>query len=313
MLLGYAARLLFPPALGLPETKLRKTTLAGLALTGAAFLFGSTFVVVKASVAAFPPLNFVAWRFLVGGITLALLALPRGLRLWRDAIAAGAFLFLGYSLQTVGLTMTSASNSALITGLYVVITPLLASVLARRAPDPWVSIGVMIAFVGTALLTVADGLRLDIGDLLTVGCAFAFSGHILTLARFAPRHPVVPFTAAQLLVTSVLAFAAAFWLEGIAVPTTEVIPALLGTALAVSAGAYLLQIWAQTVVGASRTAVILALEPAFAVATAAVVLGEHLTTSAWIGAGLILGAIYVVIARTGGSDVARAEAVSEAH
>jgi drug/metabolite transporter (DMT)-like permease len=92
-----------------------------------------------------------------------------------------------------------------------------------------------------------------------------------------------------------------------------VLPGLLGTALAVSGGAYLLQIWAQTVVGASRTAVILALEPAFGVATAAVVLGERLTTAAWIGAGLIVGAIYVVIARTGETDVARAEAVTEAH
>jgi drug/metabolite transporter (DMT)-like permease len=233
--------------------------------------------------------------------------------MWRDALAAGVFLFLGYALQTVGLTMTSASNSALITGLYVVITPLVASGLARRAPDPWVSIGVMVAFVGTALLTVSDGLRLDTGDLLTVGAAFAFSGHIISLAHFAPRHPVVPFTAAQVLVTSVLAFSAAAWLEGIELPTPAVLPGLLGTALAVSAGAYLLQIWAQTVVGASRTAVILALEPAFGVATAAVVLGERLTTAAWIGAGLILGAIYVVIARTGETDFAKAEAVSEAH
>jgi drug/metabolite transporter (DMT)-like permease len=292
---------------------MRKTTLAGLALTGAAFLFGSTFVVVKSSVEAFPPLNFVAWRFLVGGVALALLALPKGVKLWRDAFASGVFLFLGYAFQTVGLTMTSASNSALITGLYVVITPLLASALARRAPDPWVSIGVMVAFVGTALLTMSDGLRLETGDLLTVGCAFAFSGHIVSLARFAPRHPVVPFTAAQILVTSLLAFGAAFWLEGIEVPTPEVLPGLLGTALAVSGGAYLLQIWAQTVVGASRAAVILALEPAFGVATAAVVLGERLTTAAWIGAGLIVGAIYVVIARTGETEVARAEAVTEAH
>jgi drug/metabolite transporter (DMT)-like permease len=292
---------------------MRKTTLAGLALTGAALLFGSTFVVVKSSVESFPPLNFVAWRFLVGGLALSVLALPRGLRLWRDAFAAGAFLFLGYALQTVGLTMTSASNSALITGLYVVITPLLAAALARRAPDPWVSIGVMVAFVGTALLTVSDGFQPEAGDLLTLGCAFAFSAHILSLARFAPRHPVVPFTAAQVLVTSVLAFAAAFWLEGIEVPPAEVLPGLLGTALAVSAGAYLLQIWAQTVVGASRTAVILGLEPAFGVATAALVLGERLSTAAWAGAGLIVGAIYVVIARTGETDLVRAEAVSDAH
>ena len=292
---------------------MRRTTLAGLALTAAAFLFGSTFVVIKDAVAAFPPVNFVAWRFLLGGLALAILSLPRGTQLWRDATVTGLLLFLGYAAQTVGLTTTSASNSALITGLFVIVTPLLAAALAKRSPGGWVVVGAVVAFMGVVLLTANEGLRLRSGDLLTLVCAGAFAGHIVALARFAPRHPVIPFTAAQVLITAVLAFPAAALLEGSRVPTSREVPALVLTAIGVSAGAFLLQIWAQTVIGPARTGILLTLEPAFGVATAAVVLGERLTLTGWLGAGLIVAAIYLVVTRGEEASEIETEAISAAH
>jgi drug/metabolite transporter (DMT)-like permease len=291
----------------------RRTTQAGLALTGAAFLFGSTFVVIKDAVAEFPPINFVAWRFLLGGFALAILSIPRGRQLWRDATVTGLLLFLGYAAQTVGLTTTSASNSALITGLFVIVTPLLAAALAKRSPGGWVVVGAVVAFMGVVLLTANEGLRLRSGDLLTLLCAGAFAGHIVALARFAPRHPVIPFTAAQVLVTAALAFPAAALLEGARVPTSREVPALLLTALGVSAGAFLLQIWAQTVIGPARTGILLTLEPAFGVATAAVVLGERLTSTGWLGAALIVAAIYLVVTRGEEASEIETEAISAAH
>ena len=292
---------------------MRRTTLAALAITVAAFLFGSTFVVIKEAVSAFPPISFVAWRFLIGGVALSLLALPRGAAIWRDAAICGTLLFSGYAFQTAGLVTTGATNSALITGLFVIITPLLAALVRRRAPGVWVVVGAVAAFAGVVFLTARDGVRLESGDLLTLGAAFSFAGHIVALARLAPRHPVVPFTAGQLLVTSALAFPAAALIEGLAIPTAREVPALLITAIGVSAGAYLLQIWAQTIVGPSMTGVLLALEPAFGVATAAVVLGERLTPIGWLGAALIIGAIYLVIARGEEESEIEAEAVSPAH
>lgn len=292
---------------------MRRTTQAGLALTVAAFLFGSTFVVIKDAVAEFPPINFVAWRFLLGGFALAILSIPRGRQLWRDATVTGLLLFLGYAAQTVGLTTTSASNSALITGLFVIVTPLLAAALAKRSPGGWVVVGAVVAFMGVVLLTANEGLRLRSGDLLTLLCAGAFAGHIVALARFAPRHPVIPFTAAQVLVTAALAFPAAALLEGARVPTSREVPALLLTALGVSAGAFLLQIWAQTVIGPARTGILLTLEPAFGVATAAVVLGERLTSTGWLGAALIVAAIYLVVTRGEEASEIETEAISAAH
>jgi drug/metabolite transporter (DMT)-like permease len=292
---------------------MRRTTLAALAITLASFLFGSTFVVIKEAVATFPPISFVAWRFLIGGVVLCLLAIPKGKAIWRDAAICGSLLFSGYAFQTAGLVTTGATNSALITGLFVIITPLLAAVLRRQAPKVWVVIGAVIAFVGVTLLTARDGISLESGDLLTLGAAFSFAGHIVALARLARRHPVVPFTAGQLLVTAFLAFPLAAAIEGLEIPTGRDLPALLITAIGVSAGAFLLQIWAQTIIGPSMTGVLLALEPAFGVATAAVVLGERLTSTGWLGAGLIIGAIYLVITRGEEEAEVEAEAVSPAH
>lgn len=284
------------------------------ALVGASFLFGATFVVVKSALDDISPLSFVAWRFLIGAIILFALALPRGREIWIHGTIAGVALFAGYALQTAGLQYTSASNSALITGLYVVLTPFLAAIFARRAPSPLVVLGAVIAFIGVYLLTGVDTLSLGLGDLLTVGCALAFAFHIVALARFAHRHPVVPFTAVQILVTTLLAFPASWIVDGSAtVPPRSTWVALAITGVGVTAGAFLLQIWAQRVVGAATAAVVLAAEPAFGVATGWVVLDERLTVAGWIGAALIVVAIFVVITNQRDPASREAEGLTVAH
>lgn len=287
---------------------------AVLALVGAAFLFGATFVVVKSALDAIEPVEFVAWRFLIGAVVLATLALPRGRGIWVHGAVAGIALFAGFALQTAGLQFTTASNSALITGLYVVFTPFLASALSRRWPSPWVVAGALTAFAGVALLTGVGGLHLGQGDWLTVGCALAFAVHIVILAHWAHRHPVIPFTMVQMGVTSLLAFGYALVFEGgVGLPDRSVWAALAITGIGVTAGAYLLQIWAQTIVGPSIAAVVLAAEPAFGVAAGWVVLGERLDSSGWVGAALIVTAIYVVITRQRDEASRAAEAVTAAH
>jgi drug/metabolite transporter (DMT)-like permease len=270
-------------------------------------------VVVKSAIERIPPISFVAWRFLLGALILSVFALPRGSRIWLHGSISGVALFAGYALQTSGLAETSASNSALITGLYVVITPFLAALFAKRSPGLWSVGAAALSFVGLVLLTDTDGFRLEGGDLLTLGCAISFALHIVALSRFARHHPVVPFTTVQLAVTSVLAFGLSAVLEVQAIPPPSVWGALLITGLGASAGCFVLQIWAQTVVGATTAAVVLAAEPAFAVATAWVVLGERLTPEGWVGAGLILVAIFIVVTMQQDPASVEAEAVSPAH
>lgn len=283
------------------------------ALLGASFLFGATFVVIKSALSEIEPLSFVAWRFMLGALALAVFASPKGKTLWAHGAICGLALFAGYALQTAGLAVTSATNSALITGLYVVLTPFLAAFFARRPPSGWVVAAAAASFGGLVLVTGAEGVAMSRGDLLTLGCAFAFALHIVALSRYARLHPVVPFTTVQLAVTAVLAFPLAFLFEGVGLPAQGVWAAIALTGLGVSAGAFLLQIWAQTILGAATAAVVLAAEPAFAVATAWVVLGERLRPRGWVGAALIVTAIYVAVTRQRDRTSVAAESVTPAH
>lgn len=290
-------------------------TRASIGLAGAAFLFGATFVVIKDAIEVLPPLAFVGWRFLLGAAALFLLARPRGGAVWGDGILAGLFLWAGFATQTLGLAETSASNSGLITGLYVVFTPLLAAAVRRRPPALAAVSGAVLSVVGLAFLTITAEFHLNAGDLLTVACAVMFAAHIVLLASLAPRHPVVPFTAVQLLVTAVLSLAASAAFEGFPLPDRSVLPALIGTGILVSAGAFIMQIAAQRVLGPSRTAIILSAEPVFAAATAAIVLGERLDGRGWLGGAMIMAGVYVVLALSPPeeTDLMAAEALSEAH
>ncbi len=290
-------------------------TRAYLGLVVAAALFGATFVVIKETVVTLPPLAFVAWRFLLGAGVLFVFARPKGRGIWIDGLAAGSLLFVGFATQTAGLATTSASNSALITGLYVVFTPILAAFAVRRLPALSTVSGAVLSVFGLGFLTVTAGFALDRGDLLTVICAVAFAAHIVVLARLARRHAVVPFTAVQLLVVAVFALAASAVFEGLPLPGVSVIPALVGTGVIVSAGAFMLHVSAQRVIGPSRTAIVLSAEPVFATATAAIVLSERLSARGWLGAALIMAGIYVVLTFSPpeDADLIAAEGLSEAH
>lgn len=292
----------------------RRTT-ALILLAVAAALFGMTFVAVKDALSAIPPLSFVGWRFLIGAVVLLAISFPRGRGVWMDGMIAGAILFVGYAAQTIGLEQTTATNSGLITGLYVVFTPVLAAVLARSRLATSSVLGAALSVMGLAFLTVTDSFALSSGDLWTLLCAVAFALHIVTLARMAPRHNVIAFTAVQLSVTAVAALGLSAVFESPGWPPQSVWLTLAATALVVTCGAFLVQVWAQTIVGPSRTAIVLALEPLFAVITAAVVLGERLTTKGWIGAALMVGGTYVVLvfAPPEDVDIRTAEALSEAH
>lgn len=290
-----------------------RTSLAVLALAIAAFLFGATFVVVKDAVTVLPPLGFVGWRFTIGAAVLLAVSRPRTRQVATAGSIAGLWLFAGYAFQTKGLVTTTASNSGLVTGLYVVFTPLLAAAVRRHHPRPLVVTGALVAFCGLAVLTVSSAFSLRTGDLWTIACAVAFAGHIVYLSRVAHRHPVVALTGVQLAVAGLLGLASSAVLEDFTVPGAESVTALLVTGIAVSAGAFLLQVWSQTVLGPSRTALILALEPAFAALTGAVVLGERLGRRGGVGAALILAGIYVVLAATGPEDDLEAESLSAAH
>jgi drug/metabolite transporter (DMT)-like permease len=284
---------------------------AHILLIAVVAIWGSTFVIVKSALADVSPLLFNFIRMTLAFLCLALFYRGHFGRMNRRSLLAGAIvgacLAMGYQFQTAGLRLTTPSKSAFITGMVVVLVPLLSAIPAlrprgARTPQWNAWLGALVAFTGIVLLTTPAGSLLafrsiGLGDLLTLGCALGFSLHVLALARLSPR---VPFE--QLAVLQV-GFCAAFmaislpllehpWMRpSLLHPSARVLVALLVTAILATATAFTVQSWAQKYLPATHTALILALEPVFAWLTSFLFYGERLGRRGASGALLILAGI----------------------
>ena len=276
-----------------------------LALVGVAAVWGGTFVTVKEAVerdpsdlsdVAAPVFQFLAMRYVLAAVIVSAVAWPQLRRLGRRGAfagtAAGMALFAGYTAQTIGLQHTTASNAGFVTGLFVVLAPLLSAILLRRRPGVGPSMAVGLATVGLALLSLTDGLSIRPGDAIVLGAAFSFALHIVILGRYSPEHSPAALTAVQMWVAGVLATGAMLVGEDPVSPApSDIWQGVLITGILASAAGFFIQTPAQRYVSPTRTALILIMEPVFAGVFGIWLLGEHLSTRGWIGAGLILAAM----------------------
>ncbi|MBV9084159.1 MAG: DMT family transporter [Acidobacteriaceae bacterium] len=277
-----------------------------------AFVWGSTFVVVKHALADITTMYFLALRFTFASGCMLVAFGPRfrsvsGRALWRGlrgGVAAGVFLWLGFALQTVGLRYTTAGKSGFITGLYIVLVPLISAAVYGRWPRPAELAGVAIAGTGTMVLVAPAlyaSMSVNRGDLLTMACAVAFAFHLLVLGYFSQRERFEAVALGQILCCAALSAGAVGFEGARAVWSAGVVFAIILTALLATALAFALQTWAQQYTTATRTAVIFALEPVFALATAVIAGGERLTLYAAVGGAMILAGILVVEMRPEGA------------
>ena len=302
-----------------PGTK-NRSLLAHVLLIAVTLVWGSTFALVKAALNNASPLCFTLLRMTLAA-ALLLLVNARALRgvtpgQIRLCALAGFLLAIGYELQTVGLSRTTASKSAFLTGLVVVFVPLLSAlpgVRTRGTPRPRLAayMGALIAFGGIVLLTREPGAGLTLlagmhlGEWLSLACAVAFAFHLLTLARGAGNVPP------RVLGTLQIAFAALVMLLLLPLGghprlhwTPTLITALAVTSVLATAAAFTIQSWAQGHLPASHTALIFTLEPVFAWLTSLLFFGEHLGSRALFGAVLIL--LGIVLAELGPTTVSEA-------
>jgi drug/metabolite transporter (DMT)-like permease len=279
---------------------------AHLLLTAVVFIWGATFVLIKGALRDVSPLLFNFIRMTLAFGCLAFVYRSHWKHVTRRALASGAIvglcLAMGYQFQTAGLRLTTPSKSAFITGLVVVLVPLLSGIPFLRPGGAHVPrwnayLGALIAFAGIVLLTTPTGAGFDFtsinrGDVLTLGCALGFALHVLALAHTVPR---VPYTQLALLQIGFCALFMAVSGPLLEHPyirwTPRLVSALLIAALLATAAAFTVQSWAQQFLPATHTALILALEPVFAWLTSFVVLGERLNLRASVGALLILAGI----------------------
>lgn len=271
------------------------------ALIIAAFFFGSTFLFVKNAVELAEPVPFIAVRFAIGSVAVGLVlrlqrrSRPPLLELVRHGAVPGFALGSAYLLQTIGLQYTSGSVSAFITYLLVVFVPLLSFLFTRRRPGPLVGAGIVVSFLGLALVSGADGVGFGRGQALTLGCAVLFAAHIFLLSHSAGRIDPMWSAGAQLVTVALLAAVLTLFTDGSAgfsFPAAA-FRAAVYLGIVASALAFFLQTWAQDHLDATRTALLLMLEPVFAAILGYLVDHDRLGTRGALGAILILVGITI--------------------
>lgn len=245
-----------------------------VALISVAAIWGATFVVVGDAIALYPMYGFLWWRFALATVAF-LLVFPRVLKRLdvatvRRGALAGTLLSAGYIFQTWALdgdTATSAARCAFITGLYVVLVPIVQAAILKRRPRGATLIGVAIAVGGLFVLSGVlggGGVGWVFGDTLALICAVAYTAHMVLLGSTGSRYDALALTFVQLATVAVISGAISLVLEGPSFPSDpSVIRAIVITALFASTFAYVVQNWAQQKVQPSRVALILVTEPAF--------------------------------------------------
>jgi drug/metabolite transporter (DMT)-like permease len=262
-------------------------------------IWGWTFLVVKEAVSSYPPLAFLALRFALAAILLAPLTLHRvSPRTLVTGGLVGFVLAAGYLCQTVGLQTTTAANAGLLTGLFVLFTPILDYLLYTELLTPITVLSVVLSLIGTGLLTLASGAgplaSFHIGDALEVLTAIAFALHIVLLGRYSGGHRAGQLAFAQMAVAA-LVFAIGASIDGggkWSMPAPSVWLAIVITGALASALAFWIQTFVQQRVSPARTAIILLAEPAFATVFAVWLGGERLTPLQWLGAIIILASLF---------------------
>ena len=302
-------------------------------------VWGATFVMVQDAVTDFPVFAFLAMRFTLAALVL----LPFFLRSrdslrprpfdtsngpadddvrsndfsrsarqkatevattsWLPGILVGLALFAGYAFQTFGLRETTPAKAGFITGLSVALVPLGQAIFLRRPPRRNSILGVALATLGLALLTLQADLSVSRGDLLVFACAVAFACHILLMGRYAPDWPPLRLAFVQITTVAVLSGAAALLVERpVPWPAGNVWFAAGFTGLLATAFAFFVQSRAQQATSPTHTALIFAAEPVFAGLFSLLLIGEVLGPRQIAGSALIVAGMVTAEVGMGRGD-----------
>ena len=296
----------------MPETARRRYSWE-IGLVAVAAVWGATFPLVKcaiercptikgglglATARPIPPLEYLAIRFAIAAVLVAIVAVPalRGLtrRQLRYGVAIGLSLSAGYIFQTFGLQRTSASHAGFITGLYVILTPLFGAVFLRKRAPASTAAGALLAVCGLLLLSLRGGGGTRFGDALVIGCAVSFAVQILLVGAYARAAPVLALTVVQLAVVAVVSEAGSLVAEHPVAPVGRGVWASIAiTAVLASAVGLAMVVGAQRFIPPARAAVIYTMESPFAALFGFAMLSDHLGARGWGGAAMIFGGMLV--------------------
>jgi drug/metabolite transporter (DMT)-like permease len=279
-------------------TASRVGVLATIGLLAMTAVWGSTFVLIKDVLNRMPVADFLAVRFLVAAVVMFAVFHRHVARLGRRQLLRGVVLGVLYGvgqlLQTWGLSLISPSVSGFVTGMYVVFTPILATVLLRQRMPVVVWLAVGLATLGLALLSL-NGFSVDVGVWLTLLSALLYGMHIVALGHWTRAEEAFGLSAVQMAVIALVCVLATAGHGGpMLPPDRSAWMAVLYMALIAGAGAMLMQTWAQAHLPATRAAIVMTTEPVFAAAFAVALGSDVLTWRMLVGGGLVLAAMYLV-------------------
>ncbi|MGI6113044.1 MAG: DMT family transporter [Mahellales bacterium] len=263
------------------------------------FIWGSTFVLIKNAIADIPPYTFILIRHLTAFILLSMVFIKRYRNFNKEvfvySIIIAVFLFAGYALQTIGLIYTTASNSSFITSLAVVFVPIISFLLFKRIPTRSTLLGIPIAILGLALLTLNESLSINVGDFYTFICAISFGVSIILIERFTKKVDSVLMAMLQILFIAIISCVFSLTLENGMYSainfSPDVIIAILITGILATGLAFVIQNTVQRYTTAAHTALIFTAEPIFGAMFAYLMHDEVFTLRHILGAGLIIAGV----------------------
>lgn len=276
-----------------------KIRIAVIALLFVGFVWGAAFVLMKDAIKEQPYMDFLATRFTVAAIAMFLLRPVVASKLapgdLKYGAVAGVVLAFAYITQTIGLELTTASISGFLTGLYVVLTPLLAWLVLKQKISLKISLGALLAAVGLGVLSgAATTVEFQIGQIWLIVCALLYAVHILILGKYGKSRDSYRFAMLQIafvaIVTWVFALADGYQPP----PNGSVWFAILFTALLSTVFAFWVQTWAQTIIEPSRVALLITSEVIFTALLAVGVGQEPLTLTMVVGGSIMVVAMLLV-------------------
>lgn len=269
-----------------------------IALVITAIIWGSGFVASAVALDYYTPYQLLVGRFFIGALLLGVVFHKRFRAIEKHVlfkgIALGAILYIAFVLQTVGLQFTTPSKNAFLTAVNVVIVPFISFVIYKRKLDVYELSGAVIAIIGIALLSLQFSGEVNVGDVLTLLCAFAFAFHIFYTARFVKNEDAALLTLIQMATAATLGLIVMFARGemSFAMETTALMP-LVYLGIFSTTIAYLLQTIAQKYVTETKAAIILSTEALWGTLFSVIILSELLTFRMGVGSVLILVAIMI--------------------
>ena len=273
-------------------------TLAKPMLFAAAFIWGTSFFIMKNALDSVPVFCLLAIRFTAGALLMALVCLPKWKDftldyLWRGAIIGG-FLFLAYSVQTFGLARTTPSKNAFLTAVYCVLVPFLTWIVVKERPDRFNIAAAVLCVAGIGLVSLNDQLAIQSGDLLTLLCAVFYASHITAVEKVSPGKDIYLLTCFQFAFAALYAWIASFLTETFpaeALKQPQVFVPLLYLCVMATTVALLFQNVGQVWSDPSSASVILSLESVFGVLFSVLFYGDPVTPRLLAGFALIFVAV----------------------